>query len=106
VHCGAIDGVYTRDEQGKPRFHFVAPPTPEDIRKVTETIGRRVVRMLRRRGLLRDEEQDTLEAEQGDDALGACCDAGLRRGRFERIDDRGRSHTVRNTGREHARTAS
>jgi len=86
----AIDGVYTSDgDDGTPRFHFVASPTQDDIRKVAETISVRVIAMLRRRGLLHDGDHSGIETP--DDAMAACRDAALRRGRFERIDDRGRA---------------
>lgn len=92
VHGAAIDGVYALDEStGSPRFHFVPAPTPSDIHAVAASVGARVCKMLRRRGLLRDEPTDSGEATTEGSALDACRSAGLSRGRFERIDERGRS---------------
>ena len=91
VHLSAIDGVYALDEQGTPRLHFLPAPTPSDIRDVTASVASRVCRILRRRGLLRDEAADPNEPTTDSSALDACHAAGLSRGRFERIDERGRS---------------
>lgn len=85
VHAGALDGFYTVDERGAPRFHFVAPPTPDDIESVAGSVGERVCKLLKRRGLI------GLSPGSGDSALDACRIAGLSRGRFERLDDQGQS---------------
>jgi hypothetical protein len=92
IHLSAIDGVYALDERtGKPRFHFVPSPTLADIQTVTATVGARVVKMLRRRGLLGDEPDETNGSAEAASALDGCRNAGFARGRFERIDARGAS---------------
>ncbi len=91
-HSIAIDGVFAPDPDScEPRFHFLTPPTPGDIQRVAALVGTRVNRMLRRRGLLGDPSHDSNEAPTLDDALDACRGVGHGRGRFERLDSRGRS---------------
>lgn len=67
------------------------PPTPQDVQHVASIVAVRVNRMLRRKGLLREPSHDSNEAPTVDDALDACRNVGHGRGRFERIDARGRS---------------
>ena len=89
-HLAAIDGVYSFDARTGPTFHFIAPPTKQELAELVRQVSRRVMRMLKHRGLIRDGPQT-----QGDvveqTALGACQQASLRRGRFERVDDSGQS---------------
>jgi hypothetical protein len=87
----AIDGVYSFDARtGAPTFHFIAPPTKQELAELVRQVSRRVMRMLKHRGLIRDGPQT-----EGDDveqtALSACQQVSLRRGRFERVDDSGQS---------------
>ena len=92
LHIIAIDGVYTRDKtSGAPRFHFVEPPSAEDLALMVATICERVCRMLGRRGLLGEATHDNNEADTTPDALAACRKVSLSRGRFERLDERGRA---------------
>ena len=55
-HTIASDGVF-RVSPGAERAQAVrlAPPTNEDVERVVEGVTRRVVRVLRHRGLLPDE---------------------------------------------------
>ena len=90
-HLAAIDGVYSFDARtGAPTFHFIAPPTKQELAELVRQVSRRVMRMLEHRGLIRDGPQT-----EGDDveqtALSACQQVSLRRGRFERVDDSGQS---------------
>jgi hypothetical protein len=92
LHIIAIDGVYIRDKtSGAPRFHFVEPPSAEDLALMVATICERVCRMLGRRGLLGEATHDNNEADTTPDALAACRKVSLSRGRFERLDERGRA---------------
>jgi len=90
IHSVAVDGVYCRDEHVQARFQLVRAPTKADIENVARETSRRVVKMLRRRGLVRDDDEDDPGAEP-DEAIDGCRRASLGRGRFERLDRRGRS---------------
>jgi hypothetical protein len=92
VHAPAIDGVYTLDEKtGLPRFHFQAAPTPAEMQMVAQDVRDRVLKMLIRRGLIGEETHESNEEKKVDDALEACRNVASSRGRFERIDDKGRA---------------
>ena len=86
-----IDGVYTRQDGGTTRFHFVEPPSAQELASMVATICERVCRMLRRRGLMSESRHDSNEAVQTTDALDGCRTVALSRGRFERLDDQGRA---------------
>ena len=92
LHIIVIDGVYSRDESsGAPRFHFVEPPSAADLTQMVTTICERVCKMLGRRGLLGEANHESNEADTTPDALAACRKVSLSRGRFERLDERGRA---------------
>jgi len=92
VHAPAIDGVYTLDEQtGLPRFHFQAAPTPAEIQSIAQTVRDRVLKMLRRKRLIEEETHESNEEQKVKDALEACRKVASSRGRFERIDEKGRA---------------
>jgi len=69
-HALVLDGVYTCESPwANPVFHPLAPPTDEEMAKLCRTVRDRVLRLLRRRGLLdadpasaTDEEPPLLEA--------------------------------------------
>ena len=50
-HSLVPDGVYYVDERGQIRFQRLPPPSDAEVRRITERIARRVVRLLERRGL-------------------------------------------------------
>ncbi len=90
VHGVGIDGVYSLDQHtGLPRFHFQAAPTPAEIQAVTQTVHDRVLKMLRRQGLIKDDTHESNEEKEVNCALEGCRNAALSRGRFERIDENG-----------------
>jgi len=60
-----IDGVYTRQEEGTPRFHFVEPPSAQELASMVATICERVCRMLGCRGLMGEASHDSNEAAGG-----------------------------------------
>lgn len=92
LHSIAIDGIYTRDgDSGAPRFHFVQPPSAAELAQMVATICERVCKMLLRRGLVGEANHGSNEAEQVLEALQACRKVALSRGRFERLDERGRA---------------
>ncbi len=92
IHAAWVDGVFSLDATtNKPRFHFTAPPTRDEVQHVAAIVATRVGRMLRRKGLVHEPSHDSNETPTVDDALEACRNVGHGRGRFERIDARGRS---------------
>ena len=91
LHSIAIDGLYTRCGTGGAQFHFVQPPSAAELVHMVATICERVCRMLARRGLLGEPDHDSNEAEAVPDALVGCRKVSLSRGRFERLDERGRA---------------
>ena len=92
THLAAIDGVYSFDgASGAPTFHFIAPPTKQELTELVHLLSRRVTRMLERRGLIRDGPEQAAADENEQAALDACRAVSLRRARFERVDDQGQS---------------
>ena len=92
THLAAIDGVYSFDAAtGAPTFHFIDPPTKQELTELVHQLSRRVAKMLDRRGLIRDGPVQAAADENEQAALDACRGVSLRRARFERIDDKGQS---------------
>jgi hypothetical protein len=54
-HTLALDGVFQRDPDGALRFHAATPPTDLEVARLLETIRTRILRLLRRRGLIGDD---------------------------------------------------
>lgn len=55
-HTLALDGVFSEAATGGLRFHPAPPPRDDEVARLLATIRRRVLRLLRRRGLARDED--------------------------------------------------
>ena len=72
-HAIALDGVFTDLGPGRTsRFHVIDPPTDEDNARLVRTVRNRVRSLLRRHGLLA--ENDELESHAGEvaSALDTC----------------------------------
>ena len=81
VHMIGIDGVYSLDEHtALPRFHFQPAPTPAEIQGVTQTVRDRVLKMLRRQNLIKDDTHESNEEKEVNCALEGCRNAALSRG--------------------------
>ncbi len=91
LHVIVIDGVFSRQEGGTTRFHFVEPPSAQELASMVATICERVCRMLRRRGLMGEASLDSNEVRLPEEALDGCRTVALSRGRFERLDEQGRA---------------
>ncbi len=85
------DGVYSRQQEATTRFHFVEPPSAQELASLLVTICERVCRMLRRRGLTGEASHDSNEVRLPEAALDGSRTVALSRGRFERLDDQGRA---------------
>jgi hypothetical protein len=88
LHVLAADGLFVRRPAGDVGFHRAPPPSPADLRWVVQTVRRRVLRRLRKMGLLRDERLVGEGSNQTPDpsALEACGALALRAGEFESHD--------------------
>ena len=68
LHVIVIDGVFSRQEGGTTRFHFVEPPSAQELASMVATICERVCRMLRRRGLMGEASLDSNEVRLPEEA--------------------------------------
>jgi hypothetical protein len=68
LHTLVLDGVFTTDATGTARFDPAPPPTDREVARLVATIARRVERLLRRRGLVADEDVDTPADPMAEDA--------------------------------------
>jgi hypothetical protein len=66
-HTLVLDGVFQRDSEGRLRFHPSMPPTDLEVAGLLETIRSRILRLLRRRGLIGEdidpEAQDSFTSD-------------------------------------------
>jgi hypothetical protein len=63
-----LDGVYTKNKQGKIRFQRTNAPVQEELAILVHTISHRVARILERQGVLeRDAENSYLQLEGMDE---------------------------------------
>ena len=64
THLLVLDGVYTTDETGNPKFHRVKAPTQKQMDTLLERMVQRVIRTLERDGwLVADEQQPWLDLQ-------------------------------------------
>jgi hypothetical protein len=59
-HTLMIDGVYVAGHDSAPTFLPAPPLTDDDVRELVETVAERVLRLLKRRGILDGDELDPL----------------------------------------------
>ncbi len=79
-HSMFLDGVFTRDDMGRPVFHPAPPPERRELEEVLRRLHRRAIAWLRRRGLV---DACTAEEAPSDQAsLDACISAAMQRGTF------------------------
>ncbi|MEW5854998.1 MAG: transposase zinc-binding domain-containing protein [Myxococcota bacterium] len=83
-HLLILDGVYREDAGGKHTFTRTAAPTTTDLLALAGAIHRRVVTLLRRRGLLKRTDDEGSNDEMQLDALGACTRVAMAPGQRER----------------------
>ena len=88
LHVLAADGLFVRRPAGDVGFHRAPAPSPADLRWVVETVRRRVLRRLRKMGLLRDERLAGEASNEPPDpsAVEACAQLALRAGELEAQD--------------------
>jgi Putative transposase len=56
-HSVLVDGVFTAAADGSLRFHPAPPPTDAEVGRLLATIRTRILRLLRRRGMLGEPEE-------------------------------------------------
>lgn len=92
LHVVAVDGVFTR-EGGEARFHEAVAPARAELEAVARAAAERILRALRRRGLLRDGadpgDNDGDGAPSAPAALDACAAAAIRAGPFVELRGEG-----------------
>jgi hypothetical protein len=93
LHAVVLDGVYARDGGGELVFHALPPPTPSQIQQVSAGTCRRVLKLLRRRGLTDAEGLLPLEEVGGQRALGEAAERQWPL--FAEVDGEGRVRAVR-----------
>jgi len=90
-HSLVIDGVYYRDDVERIQFRRLPPPEDSEVACITERIARRVLRLLKRRGLVPEagqEEADPFSREEPllaqlySDSVQGRVSAGPKEGRY------------------------
>jgi hypothetical protein len=86
-HLLAADGVFSTNQEATAAvFTPTRAPATSELRDLAQRVHERVVRMMRRRGLLRDEGDDEVTEPQ---PLDACAQLSLRLGKLGHVDERG-----------------
>jgi hypothetical protein len=86
LHVAAIDGVFTFD--GGPRFHAAAAPSPGELHAVVKRAHDRILKWLRRRGLIDETPAEDRSNEPPDTTpIDACAQVAMHGGTFAAIPD-------------------
>ena len=64
LHSIVLDGVYVDEADGRPGFRPLPAPTTAEMRALTAKVARKVIRVLRRRGLLDETVLDAAAADE------------------------------------------
>jgi transposase-like zinc-binding protein/putative transposase len=84
-HTCFLDGVFTRDEHGRVRFHALPRPQSGDLEAIVGRVRDRVLAWLRRRGPSSADHEGGSAAEPA--ALHACAALAVQRGTFAKLAD-------------------
>jgi len=85
-HTAFLDGVFTRDETGRVRFHCAAAPDPGELQAIVRRVHGRVVAWLRRRGHLAPRPPERRSSDlPGAGAIEACAEIAMQRGAFAKL---------------------
>jgi hypothetical protein len=85
-HSVCLDGVFTRDEQGRALFHPAAPPDATELLAIARRVHDRSIAWLRRHGHFDErplEERSNEAAEPN--AIDACAAIAMQRGAFVKL---------------------
>jgi len=89
-HLLALDGVFSTNLDGNAAsFTPTRAPAASELRDLAQRVHERVVRMMRRRGLLRDEVDDDVPEPR---PLDGCAQLSLRLGKLGHVDELGVVH--------------
>ena len=87
-HSMLLDGVFTRDEQGRARFHPAPPPTRAELDQVVQRVHRRALAWLARRKLLdASAAGDASQEPRAQTSLDACAAIAAQRGAVGALRD-------------------
>jgi putative transposase len=78
-----LDGVFTRDQQGRPLFHPVPAPTREELNEIVRRVRRRAVAWFARKGRLPSSSLET----PAQTSLDACAAIAMQRGAVRALRD-------------------
>ena len=80
LHCLVLDSVYRTNEKGEPEFVETPAPSDKDVWEVLQSIIKRVMKQLVRRGILVEDQGETYLADDADDSEEARALRPLHRG--------------------------
>lgn len=87
-HSMLLDGVFTRDEKGRLRFHPAPPPTREELDEVVRRVHRRALAWLARSKLLDASSIGDISQERSPRTpLDACAAIAMQRGAVRALRD-------------------
>jgi hypothetical protein len=96
-----LDGVFTRDAQGRPVFHGAPPPAPQELDQVVRRVHRRAMAWLHRKGLPASTGEDpTCQQPAGQTFLDACATIAMQRGSVRALPDDDEASRERDAGPE------
>lgn len=87
-HVAVPDGVFVRDVVRPPRFQQLALPNPGDLDAISHAVELRVLRWLKRRGLLHGATENADDQSEPHTALHACLQGSLGVGEIVALPDR------------------
>jgi hypothetical protein len=88
AHSMLLDGVFTRDEKGRLRFHAAPPPTREELGEVVRRAHRRVLAWLARKNRLgAPPVEDGSQEMRAQTSLEACATIAMGRGAVRALRD-------------------
>jgi hypothetical protein len=87
-HVMVLDGVYTPDQQGRPLFVPVPPPTRDELAQVVRQVHRRTVAWLARKGYLGGPPLESRSQEaSAQTSIEACAAIAMQRGAMPALRD-------------------
>jgi hypothetical protein len=86
-HVMVIDGVFTRDEEGRTLFHSAPSPTHEELDLIVRLVRRRAIAWLTRKGHLGVPSEEHTQDAPAQTSLDACAAIAMARGTVQRMGD-------------------
>jgi hypothetical protein len=86
LHVAVLDGVFTRDEQGRVVFQAAPAPSTSELEGIVRRVRRHIIPWLRRRGYLDERPlEDRSNARDEQSALEACAAVAMQSGSFAKL---------------------